>query len=149
VVCRDEQAAKERFGIAEDEFGIVYTRTGRRFFNEPDLERQFLARVQAALTKADFWTTHQTEWACLDCELMPWSAKAQELLRQQYAAVGSSARAALAEVVAALDAAGDRPDTAPLAERHRRRLEAAQAFTEAYRRYCWSVGSVGDLKLAP
>src|SRR5713101_6585048 len=34
IVCRDEQAAKERFGIAEEQVGIVYTRTGRRFFNE-------------------------------------------------------------------------------------------------------------------
>ena len=38
IVCRDEQAARERFGVAEGEIGIVYTRTGRRFFNEPDLE---------------------------------------------------------------------------------------------------------------
>ena len=34
VVCRDEQAARERFGVAEGEIGIVYTRTGRRFFND-------------------------------------------------------------------------------------------------------------------
>ena len=34
VVCRDQQAARERFGIATDETGIVYTRTGRRFFND-------------------------------------------------------------------------------------------------------------------
>ena len=40
IVCRDEQAARERFGVADGEIGIVYTRTGRRFFNDPDLERQ-------------------------------------------------------------------------------------------------------------
>src|SRR5205823_14802335 len=49
IVCRDEQAARERFGIAEGEIGIVYTRTGRRFFNEPEVEREVLRRVQAAL----------------------------------------------------------------------------------------------------
>src|SRR5438105_5327935 len=54
IVCRDEQAAKERFGVAENELGIVYPRTGRRFVNEADLERQFLERVRAALTAADF-----------------------------------------------------------------------------------------------
>src|SRR6266850_2155743 len=37
LVCRDEQAARERFGVTEGETGIVYTRTGRRFFNEPAL----------------------------------------------------------------------------------------------------------------
>ena len=60
VVCRDEAAARERFGIAEDEIGIVYTRTGRRFFNDPDLERQFLDRLRAALTAAGFWDEFNT-----------------------------------------------------------------------------------------
>ncbi len=36
---------------------------------------------------------------------MPWSAKAQELLRQQYAAVGAAARASLADVISALEGA--------------------------------------------
>ena len=53
VVCRDEQAARERFGVTTGEIGIVYTRTGRRFFNDADLERRFLDRVRAALTAAE------------------------------------------------------------------------------------------------
>ena len=36
-----------------------------------------------------------TDWLLLDSELLPWSAKAEELLRGQYAAVGAAARAAL------------------------------------------------------
>ncbi len=90
VVCRDEPAARERFGVTTGESGIVTTRTGRPFFNDPDLERRFLDRVRAALTAADLWGKLETSWACLDCELMPWSAKAQELLRTQYAAVGAA-----------------------------------------------------------
>ena len=86
VVCRDEQAARERFGII-GETGIVYTRTGRRFFTDSGLETQFIARIRAAMETSGFWTQFNTTWACLDCELMPWSAKAQELLRSQYAAV--------------------------------------------------------------
>ena len=46
VVCRDEKAARERFGVTTGESGIVTTRTGRRFFNDPDLERRFLDRVR-------------------------------------------------------------------------------------------------------
>src|SRR5205807_7767053 len=93
IVCQDEQAARERFGVNNGETGIVYTRTGRRFFNEAELERSFLARCAAALTEAGFWADFNTTWACLDCELMPWSAKAQELLRSQYAAVGAAGNA--------------------------------------------------------
>ena len=72
-----------------------------------DLERQLLDRVRAALTAADFWAEFGTAWVCLDCELMPWSAKAQELLRSQYAAVGAAGTAALPHAVAV--AGGGRP----------------------------------------
>jgi protein phosphatase len=154
IVCRDEQAAKERFGIAEPEFGIVYTRTGRRFFNEPDLERRFLERVRGALTASEFWETFSTAWACLDCELMPWSAKAQELLRSQFAAVGAAGRASLPRAVAALEQAAARlADTKGepegIRDEYRRREENVGKFIAAYRQYCWSVASLGDLKLAP
>jgi protein phosphatase len=81
---------------------------------------------------------------------MPWSAKAQELLRSQYAAVGASARAALAEAEPLLRrAAGQTPEAAELARRYRARAEAADSFVEAYRRYCWPVRSAGDFRLAP
>src|SRR5271165_264952 len=108
VVCRNEKAARERFGVTTGESGIVTTRTGRRFFNDPDLERRFLDRVRGALTAADLWTKLDTTWACLDCELMPWSAKAQELLRTQYAAVGAAGSASLPRAVRALEEAGQR-----------------------------------------
>ena len=75
--------------------GIVYTRTGRAFFNDETLEQAIIDRLQSALTTAGFWDEFKTTWVCLDCELMPWSAKAQELLRSQYAAVGAAGRAAL------------------------------------------------------
>ncbi|HVS36222.1 MAG TPA: polynucleotide kinase-phosphatase [Gemmataceae bacterium] len=155
VVCRDAAAARERFGVTEGECGVVYTRTGRRFFNEAGLEREFLDRLRAALTGADFWTALETTWACLDCELMPWSAKAQELLRNQYAAVGAAGQAALPAAVAALEQAAarltgdDRETSERIAASYRRRSENVGKFVEAYRRYCWSVASLTDLKLAP
>ena len=105
IACRDERAARERFGVAEGEPGIVFTRTGRRFFNDQDLERRFLARVCAALTASDLWGRLETTWALLDAELMPWSAKAQELLRTQYAAVGAAGLASLPRAVAVLEQA--------------------------------------------
>lgn len=150
IVCRDEDAARRRFGVIGEGFGICYTRTGRRFFDDGKMEREFLEEVRRAADAAGFWEQFQTDWICLDAELMPWSAKAQELLRQQYAAVGAAARASLAETVATLARLrvqdGDGP---PLAERYERRLEAVNLYVDSYRRYCWPVRSVGDLKLAP
>jgi protein phosphatase len=149
VICRDADSARKRFGIVEGESGACYTRTGRRFFNDPTLELQFLEHVHHAVEAAGIWESLKTDWVCLDCELMPWSAKAQELLRQQYAPTGAAAKAALPAAITALRAAAVNPEIAALAERFRQREEAAHLYVEAYRRYCWPVHSLADLKLAP
>ena len=155
IVCQDEAAARQRFGIAEAEIGIVYTRTGRRFFNDADLERRFLERVQGALSATGFWEEFGTTWACLDCELMPWSAKAQELLRSQYAATGAAGRASLPQAVAMLEqatarlAGEERDKASPLLAAFQARAENIHKFVAAYRQYCWTVTSLDDLKLAP
>jgi protein phosphatase len=149
VICRDADSARKRFGIMEGESGACYTRTGRRFFNDTTLELQLLERVRRAVEAADIWESLKTDWVCLDCELMPWSAKAQELLRQQYAPTGAAAIAALPAAIMALRADGANPEIAVLAERFQQREEAAHLYVEAYQRYCWPVHSLADLKLAP
>jgi protein phosphatase len=150
VVCRDEDVARRRFGIVEKEAGICYTRTGRRFFDDRELEREFLGRIRGALDAVGFWDEFRTDWACLDCELMPWSAKAQGLLRGQYAAVGASARAAFPDVVDVLGAAAARGlEIGELEARYKTRAEMIEQYVASYRRYCWPVASLADLKLAP
>jgi protein phosphatase len=150
VVCRDEQVARRRFGVANDGLGICYTRTGRRFFDDRTLESQFLDRIRISIGNAGLWDQLETDWICLDCELMPWSAKAQELLRQQYAAVGSASGVSLKAALTTLEQARERgSDVAHLLERYQRRALAAERYVDSYRRYCWPVESVADLKLAP
>jgi protein phosphatase len=150
IVCRDEKAARCRFGVQADEFGVCYTRTGRRFFEDKTIEQEFLERVREAVSAADFWEEFKTDWICLDTELMPWSAKAQELLRAQYAAVGAAGKVALQEVVLGLEPLASRnADALPLLESIRERLTAVNRYVESYRHYCWPVQSVNDLQLAP
>ncbi|HEV2423151.1 MAG TPA: polynucleotide kinase-phosphatase [Candidatus Acidoferrales bacterium] len=150
IVCRDEDAARRRFGVVGEDIGICYTRTGRRFFDDRKIEKEFLEKVRGAVDAAGFWEQFETDWICLDAELMPWSAKAQELLRQQYAAVGAAAKASRTETVASLEhLASKNGDALPLIEKYKQRLEAARLYIDSYRRYCWLVQSVGDLKLAP
>ena len=81
---------------------------------------------------------------------MPWSAKAQELITRQYAPVANAglvsvelARAAVAAAAGRGVAMGD------LDARLSERSAALAAYREAYRRYCWPVGGVEDLRLAP
>jgi protein phosphatase len=150
VICKSEETAQKRFGISGEGLGICYTRTGRRFFDDPVLEAAFLAEVHSALDSADFWERFNTDWACFDCELLPWSAKARELLRTQYAAVGAAATAGLAQTVALLGQATARSgETTALLTRFRERSRLAGQYIESYRRYCWPVNSLADLKLAP
>jgi protein phosphatase len=150
IVCRDEDAARRRFGVIGEGIGICYTRTGRRFFDDVKIEKEFLETVRTAAEAAGFWKQFQTDWICLDAELMPWSAKAQELLRQQYAAVGAAAHASLSETVGLLEKlAPANADALQLLERCKLRLDAATRYVDAYRHYCWLVQSVSDLKLAP
>jgi protein phosphatase len=149
VVCRDQEAARRRFGVVGEGFGAAYTRTGRRFFDDDDLEREFLEHVRSAVEGSGLFDRLESDWVLLDCELMPWSAKAQELLRSQYAAVGAAGRAGLTETLAALELAGDRDGVEPLVESFRARAEDMKDFVDAYRRYCWPVESLADLRLAP
>ena len=149
VVCRDTDTARKRFGILEQETCVCYTRTGRRFFNDSLLECQVLERLRNAVERAGIWESLKTDWVCLDCELMPWSAKAQELLRQQYAPTGAAARAALPAAIGALSQAQQIPEAASLLESYRQRGEAAERYVDAYRQYCWTVNSLADLRLAP
>jgi protein phosphatase len=148
IVCRDDAASLARFGIAGR--GVIYTRTGRPFFTEAGLEAAVLERVAVAMTRAGMWEELATSWVCLDVELMPWSAKAQELLRSQYAAVGSTSRHSLGHAVKALDAYAARTGQQnALVERFHNRADTASAFVAAYRNYCWPVGSIDDLVIAP
>ena len=64
VLCRDEAAAQRRFGVQDEGIGIVYTRTGRRFFTDAALEQAFLARLHQAATVSRFWETLDADWFC-------------------------------------------------------------------------------------
>jgi protein phosphatase len=149
IVCRNEDAAQRRFGVT-GEAGIILTRTGRRFLDDAALEQALLERLRTAIGAAGIWDELATDWLCLDCELMPWSVKAQELLRQQYAAVGAAAESALGAVIPALEqAAGAGLEVGDLLARYREKQEMAGHYIQAYRQYCWPVEKLDDLKLAP
>ncbi|KUL48977.1 polynucleotide kinase-phosphatase [Streptomyces sp. NRRL F-4489] len=142
LVCRDEAVARERFGVAgAGVSGALYTRTGRPFFDDREMTERMLRRVRECADRAGLWAELDTDWLLLDAEVMPWSLKAEGLLRTQYAAVGAASRAVFPEVLGALEAAAARgAGVAALLERQRGRAADAEAFTEAYRRYCWRVG---------
>jgi protein phosphatase len=149
VVCRDPEVARLRFGGVGSERGALYTRTGRPCF-DPELTGALLDRIGSAIGRAGIWDELSTDWLVLDCELMPWSVKAEGLLRQQYAPVGAAARAGLTAAISELEAARALGlDVGPLLARSVVRQRAASSFTDTYRRYCWNTHGMSGLQLAP
>jgi protein phosphatase len=150
VVCTDESVARKRFGVRASEIGAIYTRTGRPFFNEPDLGRAALERLRNALDASGTFAELDSDWAVIDCEIMPWSAKAQELLRGQYAAVGAAAHSTVRAAREVLETTAARGlEVGPLLQDWCERDSAAEAYVAAYRRYCWPVNGLQDLRVAP
>lgn len=164
ILCRTPETARGRFGITDGTRGIIYTRTGRRFFDDVSTESALLDRLDAVLTKTGFWEDFQTDWVCLDTELMPWSEKAQGLIHSQYAPTGNAGTGGLSAAVRALQSAcgrqnnavevdqttsGQNVDPAMLLERYRAKQEDMERYVKAYWEYCWTVNSMDDYRIAP
>nr|WSZ14030.1 polynucleotide kinase-phosphatase [Streptomyces canus] len=157
LVCRDAETARRRFGV-DGPTGSLYTRTGRPFFDDESVTEAILDRLRSAIGEAGLWSevtasnsaSGAGDWLLLDAELMPWSLKASGLLRSQYAAVGAVSGAVFPGALAALRGAADRGvDVTDLLARQRERADAAGAFTDAYRRYCWTTDGLDGVRLAP
>ncbi|WP_082406388.1 polynucleotide kinase-phosphatase [Microbacterium sp. No. 7] len=135
-----------RFGAPEGWRGVVHTRTGRPFF-APDVEAAFLERMDAALEGSGIWAELDADWAVLDGEILPWSLKAGDLVRDLYASV---AAAGIAATTAARDAlaraAASGIDVSALRDRTDARADNVTRFRDAYRRY---VGPEGEVRFAP
>jgi len=150
VVCQDAAVASRRFGIDAPEAGTIFTRTGRPFFNDGALQSALLAKVRSGIEATGLWEELESDWLVFDCELLPWSAKAEELLRRQYAAVGAAGQhAARAEAELVLAAASRGVDVGDLEAHVSQRVSMIGGFVDAYGRYCWPVENLTDLKLAP
>jgi protein phosphatase len=94
---------------------------------------------------------------------MPWSAKAQALLKEQYASTGLAgcrslitAEDVIKEAIKTLDIkssdteqANSSIDLNHLLKKYTERKEALQLFTNVYRRYCWSINTIDDYRIAP
>ncbi|MER6096658.1 polynucleotide kinase-phosphatase [Streptomyces sp. NPDC001728] len=158
LVCRNEEAAREAFGVT-GVTGALHTRTGRPFFDDQEVTEQVLGRLRTAIDAAGLWdelaasggASGPGDWLLLDGELMPWSLKSAGLLRAQYAAVGAASGAVLPGAITALEQAVARgvEGIDGLLARQRERAVDAEAFTEAYRRYCWPTEGLEGVRFAP
>lgn len=147
VLARDADAAARRFGVADGSTGRVVTRTGRSFFSG-ELGRDLVAGLTAAA--APLFARLETDWLVLDAEVLPWSAKAGALIREQYASVGAAAGLALPVAQDLVRLGLSRGlDLGALASRTARRREDAELFRAAYRHYCRPTDGLTGVSVAP
>jgi polynucleotide kinase-phosphatase len=156
VVCECKHMGSRVVALVRaDGSGALYTRTGRPFFSDQDVNTAVLVRLRAAADAAGLFDELAAGWVLLDAELLPWSAKAMDLVRDQYASVAAAARAGLPPTLAVLTATLARGEVAGtgslrlLRERTAARYEQAEAFAEAYRRYCWPTDGLSGIRVAP
>lgn len=150
LVAQSVEVAARRFGVVDGRAGLVYSRTGRAFFDDVNLESALLDRARQAIEGAGLWNELRTDWLLLDAELLPWSFKALDLIRRQYAAVGAAATHALPAAVAQLEQAQARGlDVSGLRTRTRERAGDVRRYVTAYRQYVRRVSGLPDLRVAP
>ncbi|QFG69574.1 polynucleotide kinase-phosphatase [Ornithinimicrobium pratense] len=145
VIAQDAEAAEGRFGVGDGSTGAVYTRTGRPFFADTT---GLLQRLR--LSAKPLFESLETDWLALDCELLPWSVKALDLIQAQYASVGAAAAHALPEALTALEQAAARGlDVSDLTRQAERRLANAAKFRDAYAAYVRPTQGLEGVTLAP
>jgi protein phosphatase len=148
ALCRSAAVAQMRFGIAGDESGAIWTRTGRGFFGDAAMTEGLLARLRDAVDSTRLWDELSSDWLLLDAEIMPWSAKANSLIESQYAPVATSSAAGFAAAIDALTRARSRTgEVDALRERFAERARRAALYGKAWAPYVWPVSGIEDLKV--
>jgi polynucleotide kinase-phosphatase len=150
VICEEKHmGSRAVVRVRADGTGVVHSRTGRAFF-DPAAQEVVLARVARAVAAAGLWDELESSWLLLDTEILPWTAKAEAMVRRQYARVGAAATTALPAATTALEAAAVRgADVGELLDRTRSRAQNAGRFVDAYRRYVQPVDNELGVQIAP
>ena len=149
VITRNADAAKARFGVEDGKAGVIYTRTGRPFFKDETQEAAIVARIGKAMQSAGLWKELQTDWVLLDAELMPWSAKAQDLLKQQYLPTVAAAKSSASALLEAIAKAGEIDGLETLNARAKTQFSNATLMGQTIDGYCWAADSIEDYRIAP
>lgn len=150
VMCEEKHMGSRAIvRVAVDGTGVIHSRTGRAFF-DADQQSAVLARIADALAAAGVWADLDAHWLLLDTEIVPWTAKAEAMIREQYAKVGAAATTSLPATVAVIEAAAARgADVADLLTRTHSRAANAERFVDSYRHYVQPIDNALGIQVAP
>lgn len=150
VICQEKHmGSRAVVHLTDQGGGVIHSRTGRALL--PDEQQTvILQRIASAATAAGLWADLGATWLLLDTEILPWTLKAEPMIRDQYAAVGAAATTALPATVSVLESAAHRGlDVGDLLARTRGRAANAGKYVQAYRRYIQPIENQFGLQIAP
>ena len=129
------------------EIAFIGASVCRRSTNVPRIRAAAEAELGREVRVANYshvglWAELGTDWVLLDTELMPWSAKAQVLLRRQYLPTVAAARISAEALLDALQAANGAEGLEPLREAAAQRRDNAEAMGRTIAGYCWEAPAI-------
>ncbi|MFY3791119.1 polynucleotide kinase-phosphatase [Ureibacillus sp. MALMAid1270] len=135
--------------VGRNTLGVIYTRTGRRFFDD-NTELEILSRINKGLTTSNYFDKYGTEFVLLDAEIMPWNLKAKELISSQYAHVSENAILDRSVLKSKIERAlGNHKELENWLEEYDEKLTNAQIFKEVFQKYCWEINNIDQIQIAP
>ena len=137
IAGKDERAIERKFGLQCN--GTVYTRTGRRFFDNANDEAKIINAVREAMNETRMWETLGTDWIMLDGELVPWVVKARSLINEHYDGPARAGIGVLGDALKIAEAATQRNggdvNGQTITQSLRERLDGVERFSEVVRDY--------------
>ncbi|WP_203248844.1 polynucleotide kinase-phosphatase [Sporosarcina beigongshangi] len=147
LLFKDVDSAKKAIGSRT--LGVIYSRTGRRFFDKIT-EAEIVLKLNEELVSKGYFEKYETDYVLLDAEIMPWNLKAKELISEQYAHVAENAildRSKLKEKLEVV-ATGDKNLARWLVEMTDK-IDNSKVFKEVFQKYCWDTDGVKAIQIAP
>lgn len=147
LLFKDKSAGQKYIG--HETLGVIYTRTGRRFF-DIGLEKEILLRINEGLLSYNYFTKFDTDYVLLDAEIMPWNLKAKELIRNQYVHVSENAILDRSIITNKLqEAVKINVELKQWLSEYDAKLENALEFKEIFQKYCWNIEGINQIQIAP
>lgn len=144
LLFKSREAAEKAVGSSIE--GVIYTRSGRRFFDQ-ETESKVVGKLVHELFEKNYFEKHSTDYVLLDAEIMPWNLKAKELIRSQYAHVSENAildRSCLLKKMSDSDI-----DVNGWLSEYEAKLMNAKVFKEVFQKYCWNIDGLEEIQIAP
>lgn len=147
LLFKNKEAAKEYIG--RETLGIIFTRTGRAFFQKK-LEEQIVSQLNKDLMNHGYFEKYNSDFVLLDAEILPWNLKAKELIINQYAHVGEMALLDRNKLKDSLqNAYDDGKDVLGWLQENEVEIQNANIFNEVYQKYIWDTEGIEGIQIAP